>query len=64
MLATETMTYALIVIVITAYGAVSTQHVAQFSNYHDCAAFAVAWTSGLGSPDETVRWTCEIEEKP
>jgi hypothetical protein len=58
------MIYTLIVTTITAYGDVSTQHVARFNNFHDCASFAVAWTdAGHRSSDSTVQWTCEIEEE-
>jgi hypothetical protein len=63
--------YTLIVITITIYGDVSTQHVARFNNFDDCASFAVAWTdaghrsSGDSTVpgDSTVQWTCEIEEE-
>jgi hypothetical protein len=58
------LAYALIVITVTTYGAVSTQHVARFSNYYDCAAFAVAWVAGQPRHQgETVQWHCE-REKP
>jgi hypothetical protein len=58
------MVYALIVVTVTSYGAAHTQRVAQFNNFHDCAAFAVAWTDGQRSPESTVRWECQIEERP
>jgi hypothetical protein len=53
----------LIVTTITTYGAVNTQRVAQFSNFHDCQAFATVWTDGRRSPDATVRWQCQEQPK-
>jgi hypothetical protein len=54
--------YVLILTTVTAYGAVNTQQIAKFSNFHDCVAFALAWTNAGRSPDSTVRWQCQIEE--
>jgi len=60
------MTYALIVITVTSYGAVNTQHVADdFADYQSCASFAVAWTADLPQHQgDTVQWHCEREPKP
>jgi hypothetical protein len=58
------MVYALIVVTVTSYGATHTQRVAQFSNYHDCASFAVAWTDDQrSSPDSTVQWQCQRDDQ-
>jgi hypothetical protein len=57
------LAFVLIVSTITTYGAVSTQRVAEFSNFHDCQAFATAWTDARRSPDATVRWQCQEQPK-
>jgi hypothetical protein len=58
-----TLVYVLILTTVTSYGAANTQLVAQFSNYHDCVRFAVAWTDSGRSPDSTVQWHCERMER-
>jgi hypothetical protein len=58
------MIYALIVTTITTYGATHSQRVAQFSNFHDCVSFAVAWTdAGLQSRDSTAQWQCQKDNQ-
>jgi hypothetical protein len=58
------MSYVLIVLTVTSYGATNSHRVARFSNFHDCAAFALAWTQGQQHRDDTVQWHCEREPKP
>jgi hypothetical protein len=55
------LAYVLIVVTVTSYGAASSQRVADFANFHDCAAFALAWTQEQQHHDDTVQWHCERE---
>jgi hypothetical protein len=59
------MSYVLILIVISSFGAVDTQRVPRFDSYQSCAEFAVAWADSqrpLNSPDSHLRWHCQRDE--
>jgi hypothetical protein len=56
--------FVLYVTVVTAYGAVNVQHVADdFTDYQSCASFATAWSADLPQQrGDTVKWDCRREE--